>query len=364
MRFTLSFLLLVFSFQAISLDWQGHRGARGLYPENTIGAMEEALKFPITTLEFDVVLSKNLEIIVSHEPWMSEEICLDKDGKRFKGKIHNIFRMTYEEIATYDCGSIPHPRFPEQKNISTGKPTLEKLLQVTEELLAKLNRTNLSYNIEIKSTPEDERAGYQPGVNVFSDTVIKFLKSKLPVERFTIQSFDWRVLKYIHKNYPDVRLVALIEKKITPEKNLKDLGFNPFVFSPYYKDLSKEHVQFFHDKGIKVIPWTVNGPKEMEAMIALGVDGIITDYPDRISQIDQRKCKKNENLFEGDCVTVPENALPSESNPGWVCKAGYVQKRLHCLKIELPEHAILLPDGKSWECIDGYVRYRTKCKKK
>ena len=364
MKLFLALLLPLLSIQAHALDWQGHRGARGLYPENTIGAMEEALKYPITTLELDVVLSKNLEIIVSHEPWMSDEICLDPDGKKFKGRVHNIFKMTHEEISKFDCGSIPHPRFPQQKKVNTGKPTLEKLLEVTEETLKTLNRTSVGYNIEIKSTPEDETAGFQPSVKVFSDTVIKFLKGKLPDSRFTIQSFDWRVLNYIHKTYPEIRLVALTEKEVRPEIDLKRLGFNPYVFSPFYKNLKKEHVEFFKRHKIKVIPWTVNEVRDMESMIAIGVDGIITDYPDRILQVGQRKCKKDENLFEGDCVTIPKNALPSETNPGWVCKPGYSQIRSHCSKIKVPKNAILLPDGKTWECEEGYIRYRTKCKKK
>jgi hypothetical protein len=171
-------------------------------------------------------------------------------------------------------------------------------------------------------------------------------------------------LNYIHSTYPDIRLVALTEKKVQPEKNLKALGFNPYVFSPYYKELKKDHIVYFKDKGIKVIPWTVNEVSDMEAMVSLDVDGIITDYPDRILQVGQRKCKENENLFEGDCVSIPKNALPSDTNPGWICKPGYSQIRSHCSKIEIPKNAILLPDGKTWECKEGYVRYRTKCKRK
>lgn len=364
MRLFWLLLLPLFSVEVMAFDWQGHRGARGLYPENTIGAMEEALKYPVTTLEFDVVLSKKLEIIVSHEPWMSDEICLDSMGKKFKGRIHNIYKMAYEDVAKFDCGSTPHPRFPEQKKISTGKPTLEKLLEVTEATLKKLNRTSVTYNIEIKSTPADERDGFQPDVKVFSDTVVKFLLSKLPPNKFTIQSFDWRVLKYLHQNYPEIRLVALQEDQINPEKSLQSLGFNPEVFSPYFKNLKEEHILFFKEKGIKVIPWTINEVADMETMIKLGVDGIITDYPDRILKVGQKKCKGNENLFEGRCVLVPRNGLHSNQNPGWVCKSGYIQKRSQCIKIKVPQNAHLLENGKTWECNEGYVRYRGTCKAK
>jgi glycerophosphoryl diester phosphodiesterase len=361
-RLVLGFILIVSS-HSHAFDWQGHRGARGLYPENTIGAMEEALKYPVTTLELDVVLSKDLKIVVSHEPWMNEDICLDPEGKRIKGRKHNLFKMTYEDITKFDCGSLPYSRFPEQKKISVGKPTLEKLLDVTEATLKKLNRKNISYNIEIKSTPEDEKDGLQPDIKKFSDIVITFLKKRLPLEKFTIQSFDWRVLTYINKTYPDVRLVALKEGSLSPVEDLKKLGFHPYVFAPYYKLLNADYVKIFHEKNIKVIPWTVNDVSAMEMMVKMKVDGIITDYPDRISQVGEKECKSGFNLFEGKCVRIPSNALPSSTNPGWVCKAGYVQKRSKCSKIKVPKHGHLLPNGKTWECIEGYVRYRGTCKK-
>lgn len=264
------------------MDWQGHRGARGIYPENTIGAMFEALKYPVTTLEFDVVISKDFEIVVSHEPWMSEEICTDPKGNVVRGKEHNLFKLTYAEIASYDCGLKPHPRFPEQKKVKAQKPTLRALITEVEERLKSTNRSHIPYNIEIKSTVEDEKAGFQPDYRTFSDTVIKALKEKLPTTKFTIQSFDWRVLQYIHEKYPEVKLVALIETAIDPEKDLKRLGFNPYVYSPDFTLLTKAHVEYLQKKGIKVIPWTVNSVEDMKTVLGMKVDGIITDYPNRI----------------------------------------------------------------------------------
>lgn len=346
-----------------AIDWQGHRGARGLYPENTIGAMEEALKYPVTTLELDVVLSKDMKVVLSHEPWMGEEICLDLEGKPVKEKQINLFKLDYSEIQKFDCGSKPHPRFPQQKKVVVGKPTLEKMLEVIEPKLKSLNRADVEYNIEIKSTPDDEKAGFQPDIRTFSDLVVKTIKSRLPVERFTIQSFDWRVLQYINAAHPEVRLVALLEQAKTPEEVLKELGFSPAVFSPYFKMLTPDVVKFFHTKGIKVIPWTVNEVSDMESMIRLKVDGIITDYPDRIREVNEKHCKKGENLFEGKCVKLPSHAVPSDKVPGWDCKAGYVQKRMKCTKIVLPKNAVLTPDGKSWECAPGFRRYRGLCNK-
>lgn len=271
-------LLTTVAFSA-EFDWQSHRGARGLYPENTVGAMKEALKYPVvTTLELDVVVSKDGEVVVSHEPWMSDEICLDSKGKVFKGRIHNIYKMNYREIASFDCGSKKHPRFPEQKKVKEVKPLLK-------DLLASLKSANLPFNIEIKSLPEDEAAGFQPDVASFSDKVLSVINQHLTLDQFTIQSFDWRVLKYIHHKNPKVKLVALREEKYKAQDVVKELGFDPAVFSPDYKLLTKEDIEFFQKKGIKVIPWTVNTTEEMTKLKKMGVDGIITDYPNRIPKL-------------------------------------------------------------------------------
>lgn len=361
MKFFLLSLLVISS--AYGIDWQGHRGARGLYPENTIGAMEEALKYPVTTLELDVVISKDQKIVVSHEPWMSEEICLDADRKKIKDRKFNIYKLNYEEIQKFDCGTLPHPRFPEQKKISVGKPLLTDLITVTEEKLKELNRSEIPYNIEIKSLPEDEKDGFQPDVKTFSDLVVLTLKKQLSIEKFTIQSFDWRVLKYINKTYPEVRLVALIEGRFRPSEVISELGFRPYVFSPYFKHLDKKDVKAFHEMNIKVIPWTVNEVEDMKKVKKMGVDGIITDYPNRIEEASAKKCKEGQTFFEDKCIDVPKNAVSSPDIPGWDCGPGYVQKRMKCRAIVVPKNGRLTEDGKDWICNDGFRRYRSKCVK-
>lgn len=354
--------ILCLSVNAYAIDWQGHRGARGLYPENTIGAMEVALKYPVNTLELDVVVSKDHKVIVSHEPWMSEEICQNPEGKRVTGKKYNIYQMTYDEVIKFDCGSLPHKRFPQQKKIAVGKPTLDKLVSVIEKKLTELNR-DVSYNIEIKSTVLDEKLGFQPDYKKLSDIVIVKVKELLPLSRVTIQSFDWRVLRYIHEKYPDVRLVALREESFKVQDIVKELGFTPYVFSPWFKHLTKENVQELKATGMKVVPWTVNDLTDLKSVRALGVDGIITDYPDRIQEVMSPRCKKNFHMFEGNCIKLPKHSVPSDSNPGWSCKMGYIQKRSRCIKIVIPKNAHLLPDGKSWNCNEGFKKYRSTCVK-
>lgn len=355
-------LFFIFSMKALAFDWQGHRGARGLYPENTIGAMVEALKYPVTTLEFDVVVSKDQKIVVSHEPWMSEEICRGPLNKAPKDKEINLYKMTYEEIQKWDCGSKVHPRFPKQSKAVVGKPLMETLIVETEKVLKSLKRTKVLYNIEIKSTPEDEASHHQPDIATFSDLVIKSLRSLLPSHKYMIQSFDWRVLKYIHEKYPEVRLVALREEGYVASTVLKPLGFNPTVFSPDFSLLSTEDVEFFQAQKIQVIPWTVNEVSDMEALMKKGVDGIITDYPNLIPSVNVKICPAKTQMFEGKCVDVPRNAEGSDENPGWNCRSGYYQKRNHCVRIKVPHHATLSEDGKTWECDKEFVRYRGKCR--
>jgi glycerophosphoryl diester phosphodiesterase len=278
-------MLLLISLPLWAFDWQGHRGARGLYPENSTGAMLEALKYPqVTTLELDVVISKDGEVVVSHEPWMGAEICLDLAGKPVAERAINLYKLNYVEIAQYDCGSKVHPRFPEQQKIKTSKPLLRDLIVESEKKIKELGRA-INYNIEIKSTVEDEREGFQPSVAVFTDKVVEVIAQTVGEKRATIQSFDWRVLKYLHKTYPRYQTVALIEEKYVPTKVLKELGFKPTVFSPYFVNLTREHVAFFRRNDIKVIPWTVNEVEDMKRVMRLGVDGIITDYPNRIKEI-------------------------------------------------------------------------------
>lgn len=263
-------------------DWQAHRGSRGLYPENTIFSMLKSLDFSkTTTLEMDVVISKDGEVVVSHEPWMSSEICTDPKGKPVEDMKVNLYALTYKEIAEYDCGMKPHPRFPRQEKMKAFKPKLSTLIDDVEKEIKKRKITR-TYNIEIKSTPDDEKNGFQPDIKTFTDKVVTLVKKKLPVERFFIQSFDWRVLNYLHSQYPKVQTVALIEEKYEAQTILKKLDFTPTVFSPDFNLLTKEDIVYFQKQKIKVIPWTVNKTEDMKRLVEMGVDGIITDYPDLI----------------------------------------------------------------------------------
>jgi glycerophosphoryl diester phosphodiesterase len=287
-RFLLLALSLLVHVHAFSqyipkFDVQGHRGARGLMPENSIPAFLAALDSGVTTIELDVVITKDKQVVVSHEPWMSSAICLDSSGTPILAKDEkkfNIYKLTYDQVKQFDCGSLGNKNFPQQQMMKTTKPLLKDVIAAVEYHIKSYASYEVDYNIEIKSSPEGD-GKFHPRVEEFSDLVYNLLDQYLPLERVVIQSFDFRVLKYWHTQYPQIRLSALVENTKSIEANLAVLGFKPHVYSPYFKLLSREKVRYLHSQRIRVIPWTVNEVSEMLSLKGMGVDGFITDYPDR-----------------------------------------------------------------------------------
>jgi len=267
-------------------DVQGHRGCRGLRPENSIPAFLLALDSGVTTLEMDVVITRDRQVVVSHEPWMSGNICLDPEGKDINPKDtlkHNIYSLTYLQVREYDCGSKGNERFPQQQKMSVYKPLLSDVIVAVENHIKNHTKYEVDYNIEIKSDPTmDDK--FQPKPEEFSKLVYNLLDQYLPMNRVIIQSFDFRVLKYWHTQYPAIRLAALIENRKSLDTNLKDIGFNPAIYSPYYKLVTADMVKSCRERKIRLIPWTVNDEREMLALKGMGVNGFITDYPDRAAK--------------------------------------------------------------------------------
>lgn len=278
-------LLIKIPLMSQNLDIQGHRGARGVLPENTIPAFIFALDQGVTTLELDVVITKDKQVLVSHEPWMSAEICLDANGEELQGdKELNIYEMTYDQVQSYNCGSKVHKRFPSQEKVEVSKPLLSDVIKASERHIKSYTQFEVDYNIEIKSSTKGD-GKYHPSVQEFSDLVYDLIDQYLPMERVVIQSFDFRVLKYWHKKYPDVRLAALVENIKSIDTNLANLGFRPTIYSPAHELLSKKKIENLHSRGIKVIPWTVNDTTTMQKLVEWKVDGLITDYPNRAKAI-------------------------------------------------------------------------------
>lgn len=256
-----------------TIDWQGHRGARGEMPENTIPAFMHALSVGVQTLEMDVVISADGLVVVSHEPFFNSEICAEVPDS-----LNNIYQLSYAEVRQVDCASKQNPRFPNQQNVAASKPLLYEVIEASEAKAKEIGRELPFYNIEIKSRPEWDGV-YHPEIGEYSDRVMEVVESSQIGDRYTIQSFDLRTLKYLQKVYPKTKLVLLTEDDTPLEDLLSELEFTPEVYSPYFKLLNSAVVKQAQEKGMKVIPWTVNDTASMKAMIDLGVDGIITDYP-------------------------------------------------------------------------------------
>lgn len=268
----------------IQFDTQGHRGCRGLMPENTIPAMINALDLGVTTLEMDAVITKDNKVVMSHEPFFNHEITSKPDGSyvtESEEKSLNIFLMTYDEVKKYDVGIKPHPRFPKQKKMNVVKPLLSDLLDSVQNYVAIHKRPLPYFNIETKATPATDNV-YHPEPAKFVETLMSVIKEKRIQERVIIQSFDLRTLQYLHDKYPSVKTAMLIEDydKRGLKDQLKALGFLPTIYSPEYSLVTEDLVKSCHGQKIKVIPWTVNDKVTIDKLKALGIDGIISDYPD------------------------------------------------------------------------------------
>lgn len=264
-------------------DWQGHRGARGEAPENTIPAMLRALQEGVVSLEMDVVISADSQVVVSHEPFLNPEICLGKNGQELSdtSKI-NLFKLTYAQIESFDCGSKKNPGFPAQNSQRAVKPRLIDLLSACEESSLMMGRDLPFYNIEIKSRPEWDNS-FSPDYKTFTDLVLAVLDKASLGKRLIIQSFDVRVLQYLQENRPDIRLAYLIpEDGLSLKEELTELGFVPNIISPHYSLVNAQFLRDLKALNAMVIPWTVNDIEEAQRLKSLGVDGIITDYPARL----------------------------------------------------------------------------------
>ena len=260
----------------MEFDWQGHRGARGLMPENSIHGFLHALEFPVTTLELDLAVSKDNQLIVSHEPWFSEDICAVDAGDTLF-----IRSLTAQEIAQIDCGSKVNLRFLKQAKLRTHKPTLDEVITAVNDYCRRTGRAQPAYNIEIKSRPEWDGV-YTPPVEEFTQLVLDKLDELKIVGQVTIQSFDPRVLNYIVTQKHPVQLAFLVEDEKEVDEAMKLLDAKPAIYSPHFSLLTKDIVTGLHQRGMRVIPWTVNDAATMRTLIEMGVDGIITDYPDLI----------------------------------------------------------------------------------
>lgn len=270
-----------------TLDLQGHRGARGLFPENSLLGFEKALEIPeVSTLELDLCVTADNQLILSHEPWLNEQICTIKDSLR-EGITYSIYKMTYDSIRQFDCGSKGLPDFPKQQLASTNKPLLK-------ELFAMIDKKGLrwpNFNIEIKSRRKGDHI-YHPAPKQFAVLVVEALKElneAYPeadlLNKVSIQSFDLRALREVRNTALPVRLSLITEKTADPAEEMDALGFPVDIYSPGCELVTPELISWCHFRQIAVIPWNINDLEEMQSLVDMGVDGIISDYPNKFNAL-------------------------------------------------------------------------------
>ncbi|WP_158797132.1 glycerophosphodiester phosphodiesterase family protein [Pedobacter sp. L105] len=289
-KYTLLVLVILLNLQlhAQQFDKQSDRGARGLVPENTVAGMLRALDLGATTIGMNVVISKDNLVVLSHEPYFNNEISLTPAGKDIPladEKKYNLYHMDYAEIRQFDVGSKFHKRFPGQQKFKAHKPLLTEVIDSVEAYvkLHKLPKPN--YAIEIKTIRKGD-GEFHPEPAEFSELVMGVINSKKIAKRTIVQAFDVRCLQYVHEKYPKMKTDLMIDEKEDFENNIQALGFNPTVYSPYSVLVGKGLVERCHAAGVKIIPWTVNSLKEMNYLVGLGVDGIITDYPNLFQSLE------------------------------------------------------------------------------
>jgi len=266
-----------------TFDKQGHRGCRGLMPENTIPAFLKAVDLGVNTLEMDLVITKDNQVLVSHDPFFNHEITTLPNGEflsESNEKELNIYKMPYSEVVKYDVGLKNHPRFSQQYKMKVHKPLLSEVID-SVELYAKSNhKPALYYNIETKSHPQTDGI-FHPEPKEFVDLMMSVILKKKIENRVIIQSFDPRTLQYLHQIYPAIKTALLVEDFDKKDffKQIEDLGFVPTIYSPAQELVKSTLVEECHSKKVKLIPWTVNDLETIRKFVKMGVDGIISDYP-------------------------------------------------------------------------------------
>lgn len=288
-----------------AFDLQGHRGARGLAPENTIPAFETALKIGVTTLELDIGMTKDNVLVVSHDSHLNPEHTRGPDGTFLKEQGPAIRSLTFDELQAYDVGRIqPGTAYAARFQMQKGADNIRipKLAEVFD-LVRRNNADHIRFNIETKLTPTS--GADTPDPETFAAALVKAIQDAALTKRASIQSFDWRTLMVAKRIAPEIERVCLTIQSPGEDNIRRNLpGPSPWtagldidahggsvprlvkaadcaVWSPYYRNVTAALVKEAHGLGLKVIPWTVNEMADLELMVQTGIDGIISDYPDR-----------------------------------------------------------------------------------
>lgn len=316
--FSITFWLLGTAI-AHSFDLQGHRGARGLAPENTLEAFSRALSTGVSTLELDVAVTKDGVVVVAHDRRLNPSITRGPDGSWLKHPTPAVHELTYGQLQRYDVGRIDPAseyarRFPGQRGMDGQR--MPRLADVFE-LVRRSGNRQVRFNIETKISPLAPKESPPPGR--FVELLVKTVRDADMVDRVTVQSFYWRTLRMVQGIEPRMATSFLTSQQPGSENifaerasswtagfQLRYFGTVPELvraaainehgdlppgttWSPDFEDLTQAAVREAHSLGLQVVPWTVNTREDMARMIDWKVDGLITDYPDRAREIMQEK---------------------------------------------------------------------------
>jgi glycerophosphoryl diester phosphodiesterase len=297
-----------FSFSVFAFDLQAHRGARGLAPENTLPAFERALDIGVTTLELDIGVTADGVVVIHHDPYLNPAIARDAGGQWLVGSKGPLIKtLTLAQLQAYDVGRI-NPETPyartfdaQQARDGTRVPTLASLFDRVKALGANEVRFNIETKINA-GEPDDTVTAEE-----MTRALLKVIQDAGMTKRVTIQSFDWRSLQLVQRIAPAIPTVYLTVQTANNDNvhsgawtagfKIADHGSVPKlvkaaggpVWSPNGGALTEALLKEAQGLGLKVIPWTINNPADMERLIAWGVDGIITDYPDRLRGVMQAR---------------------------------------------------------------------------
>jgi len=269
--------------QKNSIQVQAHRGDRGYFPENTLPAFYSAIDKGADVIELDLVISKDKKVVVSHDTFLHSAYISWPNGNpvtKDEEKKSNLYQMTYDSIRSFDAGFRTNPSFPHQKSLKSYKPLFSEMIDSIENYIVKNKKQRIRYNIEIKSGVGDYGIK-QPQPEEFVDLVLKVIQEKKIEKYCNVQSFDPQILNALHKKAPKI-VIAILTGDKGLDKNLAKLNFKPQIYAPHYGLVNSALIDSVRTKNMKIIPWTVNENKDIESMISLKVDGIITDYPNRV----------------------------------------------------------------------------------
>jgi len=274
-------VLTVVMLSQTPFDLQGHRGARGLAPENTLPGFERALSLGVDTLELDVGVTRDGVVVIHHDRRLNPDLARGPDGKWVGAPAPTIFSLSYQELQRYDVGRIKPGseyarRFPHQKPVDGARiPRLAALFSIAPP--------SMKFNIETKLVPEAPEETLAP--EPFARALIAEVRKAGVAARTTIQSFDFRILAVVQREAPEIATAYLTsgaKGEAVPRMVHEAKGA---IWSPNFQDLDPRALAVARELGVRVVAWTVNEPADIARVLGMNVDGIISDYPDRVLEV-------------------------------------------------------------------------------